>query len=146
MKVSGKDEAMSIEEIYREHVQGRSSQDKLRLVLLIERELVQTPDGDFAALRSQVPDLIFEVLSYQATQRGESIEGLMRQYLEDRARSELARRELVPRDSPRDAALRDLQSAALMLRHFGSFDAGRPLGTDNDEIDRDLAREYAGGD
>ena len=31
-----------------------------------------------------------------------------------------------------------------LLRHAGAIDLGHPTGTDNDQIDADLAREYGG--
>jgi hypothetical protein len=36
------------------------------------------------------------------------------------------------------------QALERLLRHAGAIDLGHPTGTDNDQIDADLAREYGG--
>ncbi|QDU31239.1 hypothetical protein ETAA8_63920 [Anatilimnocola aggregata] len=43
-----------------------------------------------------------------------------------------------------NAPLRTTKQPArgLLRKHFGTFDLGCPVGTDNEQIDADLAREY----
>lgn len=51
----------------------------------------------------------------------------------------LSERGVAARQSPADAAA----ARARFEAHFGSVDLGYPLGLDNEQIDADLAREYA---
>jgi hypothetical protein len=78
-------------------------------------------------LTIQLNDAVFSQLQLDATSQGKSLGEL--------AATAIAKQYAASTDSN--------SRRGLVKSFFGTFDVGRPIGTDNEAIDADLAREYA---
>ncbi len=83
-------------------------------------------------LTFEIPDEIYSALEEMAAKAGVRTEVCVLEYL---SRQAAVRRRPRSEEESREAERRFEQ-------YIGSVDLGRPTGTDNEGIDRDLAREY----
>lgn len=80
----------------------------------------------------ELPDDVFEPLQREAELGGRTVAELVVARIRNSQRNGIKKRELTPEE--RAAAVADL------MKH--TVDLGYATGTDNEQIDRDLAREY----
>ena len=85
-------------------------------------------------LTFEIPEELYASFDHIARRDGKTTEQVALEYL---ARREAERRPELSEDERREARER-------FRRHVGAVSLGHPTGADNESIDRDLAREYAG--
>jgi hypothetical protein len=77
----------------------------------------------------EVPDTLFAVIEKAAARSGSTPSEMIVKHLSDQLASSVKKRE---------------QAQGRFRSHAGEIDTGDPSSADNDRIDLDLAREYAG--
>ncbi|MEX2176306.1 MAG: hypothetical protein WD872_18230 [Pirellulaceae bacterium] len=85
-------------------------------------------------LQIDISDHLFALLARQAADEGTQPEALAQRAVE----KEYATRRL-PSDAEQQAA------GDLFERHIGTWDVGRPIASDNEQIDANLVAEYGRG-
>jgi hypothetical protein len=85
-------------------------------------------------LTYEVPEELYAVLERAAQEEGIPVADWLSRYLE----THLLSNHEVPTEEQRRSAVQRFEEC------LGSISLGYPTGTDNQGIDRDLAREYAG--
>lgn len=128
-----------IETLYEEQIKPRSRQEKERLVELVQRERVpappQPPEFTPVTDRETMPSLLRDTLDAAAARTGVPFDVLAREWAERYGR---------PAPVP-DLTPEEWEAARQQLRrHGGAAALDQPTGLENDQIDADLAREYAG--
>ncbi len=88
-------------------------------------------------LTIQVSDALYAHLQLHATSQAKSPNELALAAIERQYPMSTDSNTTQPAPTENNAA------RGLVRKYFGTFDLGRPVGTDNEAIDADLAREYA---
>jgi hypothetical protein len=81
----------------------------------------------------ELTDELYEILEEEAKRAGRLFEDYVAEYF---AKARLPRPQLTPEEIARHKAS--------LAKHFGAVSSGDPHSSDNERIDADLAREYAG--
>lgn len=130
---------MAVETIYEEQIKPRSRQEREKLVELIRRDATPAPPSPPECKpvtdRDTMPALLRDVLDAQAAEKGVPFDVIAHEWAERYGR---------PAPVP-DLTPEEWETARQQFkRHIGAIDSSDPNSSDNERIDADLAREYAG--
>lgn len=126
----------SVERLYEESIKPLPPEDREALGDLIRQSLREEHEKKVAALIADMHPILEEVLTRRAKEQGRPFDTLAREWAEDLLR---------PKPEPDLTPEQWEEARQRIRRHFGAVSLGHPSGADNEQIDADLAREYAGG-
>jgi len=85
-------------------------------------------------LTFEVSDALYEAFQQMAVKQSRTLEEIALEWLAQHA----------PRPRPQLTEEEPQEAWERLLRHAGTAHLGHPIGTDNEQIDADLAHEYGG--